>query len=101
MPARPLSLALLLLAAPPLHAQGFDYPFLGAWDCGGVRLLLTDTSYNDGGGDLFVQSITEAGSDATLTLEDGREITLAEVSETGMLWRPSATGEMTECIRPN
>lgn len=106
MPARRPCRALLLLAAPllyapPLYAQGFDYPFLGAWDCGGTRLVLTDTTYNDGSGDLAIQSITETRNDAILTLQDGREITLAEVSETGMLWPSPASGAQLSCTRAN
>lgn len=63
--------------------------------------MLTDTACGGGSGGLSIQSITETRHDAILILEDGREITLAEVSETGMLWPSPATGAPLSCTRAN
>ncbi len=84
-------------------APGLDDPFafVGTWDCGVDRLVLTDATFSDSRGSYRIRSVTKSDRTYTLRLTDGSLLALVAVTDTGLTRVSGNTGGQMNCRRAN
>jgi hypothetical protein len=77
------------------------YPFVGTWDCGGLIYTFTETTFNNGKQTAPIQSVARDGRNYMLVFPGGYMLSLIAVTETGLTWVSSRTGNQGNCRRLN
>jgi hypothetical protein len=77
------------------------YAFVGTWECGGVTLGFTNTTYNDGTNTYPIQTVAKNGRNYTLRFANGYTIALVAVTDTGLTRVSGTTGAQLNCRRVN
>jgi hypothetical protein len=102
-----VSAAIACLSAPLLVACGRDdgpvepYAFVGIWDCGVATFVFTNTSYNNGFTTIPIRTVTQSGRNFVVYLDCGTKVALGAVTQTGLTWVSSVTGDQFNCRRVN